>query len=57
MYAGTNVGVYVTTDGGANWRLFGAGLPTTAVTSLSIDPAGTLLRAALNGRGIWEVKP
>jgi photosystem II stability/assembly factor-like uncharacterized protein len=57
MYAGTNVGVYVTTDGGANWRLFGAGLPTTAVTSLSIDSAGSVLRAALNGRGIWEVKP
>jgi hypothetical protein len=57
MYAGTNVGVYSTKDGGANWKLFGAGLPTTQVTALSMDTAGTVLRAALNGRGIWELKP
>jgi hypothetical protein len=57
MYAGTNLEVYVTHNGGANWSLFGAGLPTTPVTSLSMDPAGSLLCAALNGRGIWEVKP
>jgi len=56
-YAGTGSGVYKTSNGGANWALFGAGLPTTPVMSLAMAEDGSVLRAALYGRGLWEVNP
>jgi hypothetical protein len=40
-----------------DWRPFDNGLPETAVNDLAIFSDGTLhlLRAALHGRGVWEV--
>jgi photosystem II stability/assembly factor-like uncharacterized protein len=57
LYAATALGVYRTTNGGANWTLFGAGLPTVRVIGLWISPDGGLLRAATYGRGAWEINP
>ncbi len=57
VYAATWIGVYRTTDGGANWSLFGAGLPRVEVSDLYIAPDGSFLRAATYGRGVWEVTP
>ena len=54
LYAGTDIGVYFSSDAGANWAPFGSGLPRSAVFDLKIQPSNRLLRAATHGRGIWE---
>jgi photosystem II stability/assembly factor-like uncharacterized protein len=56
VYAATWIGVYVTTDGGANWTLFGSGLPTVNVTDLYMPTDGSYLRVSTFGRGVWEHK-
>jgi hypothetical protein len=54
MYVGTDVGVWTTADGGANWSLFGDGLPNVGVYDLKLHAPTRLLRAATHGRGLWE---
>jgi len=56
MYVGTDVGVYRTTDGGANWMLFNDGLPNVAIYDLKLHVPTRVLRAAAHGRGLWERK-
>jgi IPT/TIG domain/PKD domain len=55
LYAGTDVGVYRTTDGGATWSPFGTGMPAVSVYDIQILPDGSVFRAATHGRGIWEL--
>ncbi len=55
LYAGTDIGVYFSSDGGANWSPYGTGLPRVAVFDLQIQPTSRLLRAATHGRGVWEL--
>jgi uncharacterized protein (TIGR03437 family) len=50
-YAGTDTGVYYTTNGGANWVALSTGLPPVPVTDLALQ--GTTLRAATYGRGAY----
>src|SRR5262249_44458443 len=57
IYVGTDIGVYRTTDQGANWERFGVGFPFVRVTDLFIAKNGSLLRAATFGRGVWELYP
>ena len=54
LYAGTDIGVYFSSDGGNSWTPFGTGLPRVAVFDLAIQPTSRLLRAATHGRGVWE---
>jgi len=54
LYAGTDRGVYNSTDGGASWALYGMGLPDVAVFDLAISSDGHL-RAATHGRGFYEI--
>ncbi len=62
VYAGTDVGVFSTSTGAANWTEVGPGagqqgfLPNVAVSSLKVFNAAGLkrLRAGTYGRGIWE---
>jgi hypothetical protein len=61
MYAATDIGIYRTTDGGANWVPFSNGLPRVAVFDIAFqEQNGTVtservLRIATHGRGIWEI--
>ena len=57
LYAGTHLGVYRSTDGGANWTRFGTGMPLVNVTDLYVSPTSTVVRAASYGRGFWELAP
>jgi hypothetical protein len=54
MYVGSDIGVFRTTDGGANWVSFNNGLPNTAVYDLKLHAPTNRLRAATHGRGMWE---
>ena len=55
IYAATHVGIYSTTDGGANWAPYGKGLPTVRVNDIYMPPDGGFIRIATYGRGIWEL--
>jgi len=54
LFAGTDIGVYQSTDGGANWTPFNSGLPRVPVFDLVFQQANRVLRAATHGRGIYE---
>jgi photosystem II stability/assembly factor-like uncharacterized protein len=56
VYAATWIGVYETKDGGANWKLFGTGLPTVNVSDLYMPTDGSYLRVSTYGRGVWEMR-
>jgi hypothetical protein len=56
VYAGTWLGVYETTDGGASWHLYGNGLPLVVVNDLYMPTDGSYLRVATYRRGIWETR-
>jgi photosystem II stability/assembly factor-like uncharacterized protein len=53
LYVGTDMGVYVTTDGGATWNVLGANLPQVFVLDLVIQPRDRLIAIATHGRGVW----
>jgi hypothetical protein len=55
LYAGTDIGVYRSVDGGATWIAFSNGLPRVAVFDVVIQNPNRVLRIATHGRGIWEV--
>jgi hypothetical protein len=54
LYAGADIGMWRSTDGGANWTLFSQGLPDAAVMNLALHDPRRLLRAATHGRGVYE---
>jgi photosystem II stability/assembly factor-like uncharacterized protein len=55
LFVGTDVGLYTSVNGGANWQPFMTGLPTTPVHDLKIHPRDRELIAGTHGRGIWIV--
>jgi hypothetical protein len=56
LYAGTELGLYRSIDGGTNWARFGAGsLPLVEVSDICTSPAGKRLVASTYGRGFWEI--
>ncbi len=65
VYAGTDIGVYVTTSIAqcaiatqSCWSAYGAGLPAVRVTTLTaVDTGGEKwLRAGTKGRGVWQAE-
>jgi photosystem II stability/assembly factor-like uncharacterized protein len=56
LYVGTDVGVFFTMDGGANWATLVTGLPRVAVFSLRLHSTSRVLRAATHGRGTWDLQ-
>ncbi len=56
LYAGTDIGVYRSTDDGAHWHRFGDLLPNCMAHDLRVLPNGPT-RVATFGRGVWELVP
>lgn len=54
LYAGTDIGVYASTDAGATWSSFSAGLPIVPVFDMAVHPVSKNLRIATHGRGLWS---
>jgi len=59
LYVGTDLGVYVSTDGAATWNILNNGLPTTYVHDLVIHPRDDIMVIATHGRGMYamDVRP
>jgi len=57
LYVATHLGVYESTDGGATWARYGAGLPLVNVMDLQVLPDRSLMRIGTYGRGVWEIVP
>jgi hypothetical protein len=55
LYVGTDDGVYASTDQGATWGRFRAGLPNAQVIELKLNTSLNILAAATHGRGVWEI--
>jgi photosystem II stability/assembly factor-like uncharacterized protein len=60
VFAGTDIGVYMSSNGGVNWSPFGTGMPSVPVFGLEFNGPNNgagkgPLRAATHGRGIWQV--
>lgn len=53
LFAGTDRGVYVSTNGGESWDVLGKGLPTTYVHDLVIQTAEDFCVIATHGRGCY----
>jgi hypothetical protein len=57
IYAGTDLGVYFTIDGGVTWNRMGEGLPMVPVRDMYIAKNQDFIRVATYGRGLWEIYP
>jgi photosystem II stability/assembly factor-like uncharacterized protein len=52
LYAGTDIAVYLSKNGGDSWEVLGD-LPSTYVQDLVIHPRDNIIVAATHGRGLW----
>jgi photosystem II stability/assembly factor-like uncharacterized protein len=56
LFAGTEFGLWISTDGGARWAQFkGSDFPAVAVRDLAVQTRDASLVLATHGRGIWII--
>jgi len=55
LYLGTELGLWITLDGGESWARFAENLPKVAVRDLAIHPTEHDLILATHGRGVYIV--
>lgn len=53
LFAGTEYGLFVSLNGGGEWKKFMTGMPTVRIDDLLIHPRDGDLIAGTHGRGIW----
>lgn len=56
LWAGTDLGVWRSTNHGQTWEQYGDNLPTAAVIDLRVDLGRKRIVVATQGRGAWETK-
>jgi uncharacterized repeat protein (TIGR01451 family) len=54
LFIGTDLGVFYKDNNMSDWAVYGTSLPNVVVTELEIFYAGSKIRAATFGRGVWE---
>jgi photosystem II stability/assembly factor-like uncharacterized protein len=55
LYAGTDFGVYVSTNGGDKWEVLGGNLPSNQVSDLQFSARDQIIVISTYGRGIWAL--
>jgi uncharacterized repeat protein (TIGR01451 family) len=55
LYAATDVGPFVTYNGGAHWAPLGTGMPTVAVWQIDLDTLHRVMAAGTHGRGAYRI--
>jgi uncharacterized repeat protein (TIGR01451 family) len=55
LYVGTDVGPFVTNNGGVDWYELGKGFPIVAIHQLDLDASHRLLAAGTHGRGAFSL--
>ncbi len=55
LFIGTEYGLFVSLNGGGEWKKFMTGLPTVRIDDLVIHPRDNDLIAGTHGRGVWIV--
>ena len=55
LYAGTDVGPFVTFNGGGHWYALGTGFPVVGIDQISLDTFHRQLIAGTHGRGAWTI--
>jgi len=53
LYVGTDMGVYISIDGGMSWSILGSGFPAVYVTDIAIHPRDKDIIIATKGRGAY----
>jgi hypothetical protein len=51
----TDVGVYLSDNGGSSWLKLGSGLPLAPIDAIQYQAATNQIFAATFGRGMWSV--
>jgi hypothetical protein len=54
VYVGNDLGVYVSTNNGANWFVYNVGMPYALVFDLTIVYPNRHIRATTHGNGVFE---
>jgi hypothetical protein len=57
IYAGTQLGVYVSTDDAATWDRMGDNFPMVPARDIYVAQNQDFIRVATYGRGLWEIYP
>jgi photosystem II stability/assembly factor-like uncharacterized protein len=57
IYAGTDLGVYFSTDDAATWNRMGDGFPMIPARDIYVARNQDFIRVATYGRGLWEIYP
>ena len=55
LYAGTDLGAYVSKNGGKTWSVLGANLPSVEVSDMKIHPRDNVIVISTYGRGMWAM--
>jgi len=55
LYIGTDIGAYVSLDGGESWDALAGNLPSTFVSDLKIHARDDILIASTHGRGMYAL--
>ncbi len=55
LWVGTDMGVYITFDGGHHWDVYGGGLPHTPVHDLAVQARAKEMVVATHARSVWKI--
>ncbi len=56
LFVGTDTGLLSSSNAGASWGVFGAGLPTAPVIDILVEAARNRITVGTQGRGAWRAR-